>query len=72
MADEADVANDRQEIETARYLAGLTRYAGISADDCEQCGAEIPVARQIAVPGVQLCVTCANRAELAAKGVRRV
>jgi RNA polymerase-binding transcription factor DksA len=72
MADEADLTQDRIEVETTRFIAGLTRYTGVSADDCEVCGAEIPVARQIAVPGTQTCVMCASRAELAAKGVRRV
>ena len=29
-----------------------------SADECVECGEEIPEARQKAIPGVQLCVFC--------------
>jgi phage/conjugal plasmid C-4 type zinc finger TraR family protein len=32
--------------------------AGPSLSQCEECGAGIPEARQLAVPGVRLCVTC--------------
>lgn len=31
---------------------------GNSLTHCEECGAAIPNARQKAVPGVRLCVTC--------------
>lgn len=31
---------------------------GNSLTHCEECGAAIPEARQKAVPGVRLCVTC--------------
>ena len=31
---------------------------GPSLTHCEECEAEIPVARQNAVPGVRMCVTC--------------
>ncbi len=31
---------------------------GESLDACESCGAEIPRARRVAVPGVRLCVNC--------------
>ena len=34
-----------------------------SAEFCEECGEEIPEARRLAVPGVQLCVFCQERAE---------
>ena len=32
--------------------------SGNSLTHCEECGAAIPDARQKAVPGVRLCVTC--------------
>lgn len=32
--------------------------AGDSLSNCEECDKEIPPARQQAVPGVRLCVTC--------------
>jgi phage/conjugal plasmid C-4 type zinc finger TraR family protein len=31
---------------------------GPSLNACEECEAEIPEARRMAVPGVRLCVTC--------------
>ncbi len=31
---------------------------GASLSHCEECDAEIPPARQAAVPGVRLCVVC--------------
>ncbi|MDP5029088.1 MAG: DksA/TraR family C4-type zinc finger protein [Paraglaciecola sp.] len=31
---------------------------GKSAQTCEECNAPIPEARRIAVPGVQLCISC--------------
>lgn len=34
-----------------------------SAEECEECGDEIPEARQKLVPGVQLCVICQSRKE---------
>lgn len=32
--------------------------SGPSLTHCEQCGAEIPKARQKAIPGVRLCTAC--------------
>ena len=34
-----------------------------SAEECEECGDEIPQARRLAIPGVQLCVFCKERQE---------
>ena len=34
-----------------------------SAEFCEECGEDIPKARQEAIPGVQLCIYCQERAE---------
>lgn len=31
---------------------------GPSLSQCEECGAAIPEARQLAIPGVRLCVAC--------------
>ncbi len=38
---------------------------GESASNCDECDAEIPVARQQAVPGVRLCVTCQSAVDTA-------
>lgn len=35
----------------------------VSAEFCEECGDDIPKERQIAIPGVQLCVHCQEVAE---------
>jgi phage/conjugal plasmid C-4 type zinc finger TraR family protein len=34
------------------------KSAADSAENCELCEAAIPLARRVAVPGVQLCVDC--------------
>lgn len=34
-----------------------------SLSECEECGDEIPEARQLAVPGVTMCVFCQERYE---------
>jgi phage/conjugal plasmid C-4 type zinc finger TraR family protein len=34
-----------------------------SAEECEECDDEIPEARRLAIPGVQLCVFCKERQE---------
>jgi len=34
-----------------------------SAEECEECGDEIPEARRKAVPGVQFCVFCQEKHE---------
>lgn len=36
---------------------------GPSLGHCEECGQPIPLARQKAVPGVRLCVTCQEAAD---------
>ncbi len=76
--DEADRA---QELEYQHRAAALERRVmaarGVepgpgdvrdSADECMECGELIPSARQIAVPGCQLCVECAERIEREVRG----
>lgn len=41
----------------------LEQAAQPSAEECEECGDEIPEARRLAVPGVQLCVFCQEKHE---------
>lgn len=41
----------------------LEQAAQPSAEECEECGDEIPEARRKAVPGVQLCVFCQEKHE---------
>lgn len=54
--------------QVAEYREACKR---ISRDDCAECDTPIPVARQIAVPGVQHCVACAELIAIRKGGVRR-
>jgi len=45
-------------IEDAIKRARAQLPSGASLTHCEECGVEIPLARQQAVPGVRLCVAC--------------
>jgi phage/conjugal plasmid C-4 type zinc finger TraR family protein len=58
MADDIDRAQERQQMEMEQLVANRTQYQGVSAELCEECGADIPAARREKVPGVQLCVSC--------------
>ena len=63
MADEADFASEREQIELERRTAARVTFSGVSLTECEECGADIPEARQRALPGVRVCVECARVAE---------
>ena len=68
MTDEIDRAAERTDELLADALAAQRRRAAkgkgpVSAEECEECGDEIPEARQMAVPGVQRCVLCQAAAE---------
>ncbi|MEO8641874.1 TraR/DksA C4-type zinc finger protein [Pseudomonas sp.] len=65
-----DFASDLEESIRAAAIAQRTVYTGISAKECE-CGEEIPEGRRLAIPGVKLCVGCADRVALVKGGVRR-
>lgn len=41
--------------------------SGQSATHCEECDKPIPLARQLAIPGVQYCIECQNKHEVEAK-----
>ena len=64
MADEADLAGDRIEIEMGRLLAAFQPATGESLTECEACGNEIPEARQKAVQGCTRCTGCEEIREL--------
>lgn len=68
MADIADRAEEREEEMRADTLAAMRRsrqeqIARESLSECEACEVPIPVARQVAVPGVRLCINCQSRLE---------
>ncbi len=71
MSDICDDADDVIEKTREHALAQIPRYTGISATECE-CGETIPEGRRQAIPGVQLCVGCAERVALVKQGVRRL
>lgn len=68
MADIIDRAQDQTNIWTQRQIeahSNKLRWQARqpSAEYCEQCGEEIPETRRVAIPGVQLCVTCQTYAD---------
>lgn len=65
MADGIDVdfATDLAEFRREAAVNNRVIYRGVSRTECEACGNPIPIARQQAVPGVILCVGCAEVAE---------
>lgn len=67
LCDDADILIEQRR---EQALARIPRYTGISAKECE-CGDVIPEGRRVAIPGVQLCVGCAERVALVKQGVRR-
>lgn len=60
MADEADLGNESMAMHLRlalhRCRDDVEDYGG--SDLCIQCGAEIPEARRIAVPGCKRCLAC--------------
>jgi RNA polymerase-binding transcription factor DksA len=67
ICDDADIVIEQSR---EQALAQIPRYTGISATECE-CGEAIPEGRRLAIPGVKLCVGCAERVALVKQGVRR-
>lgn len=65
IADRAEAleANQREDALAAMRRAREAQLAQDSLSECEECGASIPVQRQLAVPGVRLCINCQSRLE---------
>ena len=63
MPDPVDIANSFADYVLSMNIAKRIKYIGISKKDCAECESEIPVKRQQAVPGVCLCIACAEVAE---------
>lgn len=55
---------------TAGVAAVLARMQGQGADECEDCGCDIPAARRAAAPWAVRCIHC-QEIEDGKKGVRR-
>lgn len=64
MSDEIDRANETAEFNLQVALANRPHASHKpSRQFCENCGNPIPPERREAVPGVELCVDCANKEE---------
>ena len=63
MADDADIADEIAERERTAALAGREIYTGESAEECEDCGDEIPIKRRQAIPGCTRCAFCQGLVE---------
>lgn len=70
MADEIDIAHEREQSSIEEILARRVQYRGESAEACEDCGEIIPGERREGVPGVRTCVPCQSARELKAKRLR--
>jgi len=62
--DICDIANDYAERSLNERIQGRVQYAGHSAEECQECGCEIPEARRKAVPGCCMCVDCQEISEV--------
>lgn len=68
MADVADIANDVEQERMQRILSSRPQQINqVSAIHCEECGAPIPEARRLVLPGVATCVHCQALNEDSAK-----
>ncbi len=65
MADDADRANKHSQDALDRAIAAARGIVSDkkSLDCCIECGLGISSARQIAIPGVETCIECAERNE---------
>lgn len=63
MADDADYATDSAETILSAKLSTRVVYAGVSAENCEECNTPIPQGRRDAIPGCQLCAFCQGKLE---------
>lgn len=66
-----EMAETLQRAQIEAGISRIQRYEGESLSECAECGDEIPEGRRAAVPGVQHCVSCAQRADTRKSGVRR-
>lgn len=68
--DDLDYAQERIDVELEREIQAQRARLSVdraSAEECVECGAEIAHARREAVPGVELCIGCAEIAEEAGR-----
>lgn len=70
--DEVDISQARMEKEAELRAAARQKAAANKsrADECVECGEEIPLQRQNATGGTDICITCAEIAETKRKHYR--
>jgi RNA polymerase-binding transcription factor DksA len=63
MADEADIANDYNDLMVSRALSKMRQESGVKAGpkECNECEETMPEARRKL--GFKLCVQCAEESE---------
>ena len=66
-----EMAQQRELDDREAAIAARVRYEGVSLSECEECGVEIPPARQEAVKGCRMCTDCQAFADKMSAGVRR-
>ncbi len=62
MADDIDLAQERQELEMAARMQVVQRFDMPSLFECKACGEDIPSKRR-AIGGVTRCIDCQNHFE---------
>ena len=66
-----ELAEQAQAEQLQRALDSRVQYQGVSLTECEECGDDIPKARQEAVKGCRLCFDCQQAVDRRNAGVRR-
>jgi len=73
--DEADKAQEEVDRQLATTIANIkleqdVKLARLAADDCIDCGVDIPMERKLAVPGCQRCVSCKEKFEILQRRIK--
>lgn len=68
-SDVGDMASDLEMIARDAALSQRIQYNGVSPLACDSCDNDIEEARRRLLPGVRMCASCAQLAEL--KGKRK-
>lgn len=65
MADFIDESQALEELSLSISLSKIQRIDpnAVSAEECDDCGNEIPAPRRAAMPGCRLCIDCKDHAE---------
>ncbi|TQN75489.1 UNVERIFIED_ORG: TraR/DksA family transcriptional regulator [Citrobacter freundii] len=72
MADDIERYQTWQDmLETDRIQQIRQQLTGVSAMQCEECGAPVPAERRRLIPGVKKCVGCQEVQEIKGRQYRR-